>query len=137
VPSRVDPLHALRLERRALRAERERVSRWRRVVHARMDLAVAAAATPGPLGEDVAFLLPLDVCLQVPGPDELHHALPRTNAGSEVGLLSGLRELDERLATYAKGVEKALAGATSRLVEQVAADPGAVVRARTDLSGAH
>lgn len=129
--SRVDPLHGLRLERRALRAERERVSWWRRAVHARMDLAVAAAAGPGALGEQVAFLLPLDVCLQVPRPDELQDALPPADAGHEAGLLPELRALDARLASYAQGVDHALARTTARLVERLADDPAAALRGRT------
>ena len=36
----------LRLDRRALRAERARVAWWRRLVRARLDLAVAQAAAP-------------------------------------------------------------------------------------------
>lgn len=119
----------LRLERRALRAERERIAWWRRLVRARMDLAVAGAVTPGPLGEDVAFLLPLDLCLQVPLPDELRTALP-TTTGAEVGLLPALRALDARLAAYEAGVLAALEGATSRLAERVACAPRDVAGAR-------
>ena len=127
--SRVESLHTLRLERRALRAERDRVRWWRRVVRARLDLAVASAAPPGPLGEDVAFVLPLDVCLQVPRADDLRAALP-VGAGHEVGLLPDLRALDARLETYGRGVDQALAAATARLVERLASDPGAALRAR-------
>ncbi|GIG41046.1 hypothetical protein [Cellulomonas phragmiteti] len=125
-----EPLHDLRLERRALRAERDRVGWWRRVVRARMDLAVAGAAAPGALGEDVAFVLPLDVCLQVPRAGELHEALPHGDAGREVGLLPALRALDERLARYEDGVVEALERATGRLVERLADDPTAVLRSR-------
>ena len=42
----------LRLDRRALRAEHARVAWWRRLVRARLDLAVAQAARPQTLGED-------------------------------------------------------------------------------------
>ncbi|UZN02810.1 hypothetical protein [Cellulomonas sp. S1-8] len=129
--SRVEPLHDLRLERRALRAERDRVSWWRRVVRARMDLAVASAATPGPLGEQVAFALPLDVCLQVPRAGDLRDVLPPAVSGHELGLLPELRDLDARLAAYAEGVEGALTNATSRLVERLADDPAAVLRGST------
>ncbi len=120
MPSRVEhPLHDLRLARRALRAERDRVGWWRRVVRARMDLAVAAAAPPGTLGEQVAYTLPLDVCLQVPRPDDLRDTLPGAGV-HDVGRLPELRALDERLARYQEGVEHALERATARLVEHVA-----------------
>lgn len=126
-----EPLHDLRLERRALRAERERVGWWRRVVRARMDLAVAGAAGPGPLGEDVAFVLPLDVCLEVPRAGDLQAALPDAYAGREAGLLPALWALDQRLAAYETGVAEAFERATLRLVERIADDPGAVLRSRT------
>jgi hypothetical protein len=132
MPSRVErPLHDLRLERRALRAERELVAWWRRVVRARIDLAVAGAAAPGPLGEQVAFALPLAVALQVPRPDELRATLGAGTTGHEVGALPQLRALDVQLARYEAGVLEALAGTTSRLVAHVAADPTAAVRRRT------
>ncbi|KSW15044.1 hypothetical protein [Cellulomonas sp. B6] len=132
MPSRVEhPLHDLRLERRALRAERELVAWWRRVVRARIDLLVAQAAAPGPLGEQVAFALPLEVCLQVPRPDDLRDALSPGSAAADVGALPRLRALDARLARYETGVQDALADATSRLVAHVAADPTASLRRRT------
>ena len=56
-------VRALRLDHRALRAERSRVGWWRRLVRARLDLLVARAVGPQPLGEELAFQLPLDVGL--------------------------------------------------------------------------
>ena len=70
----------LRLDRRALRAERARVGWWRRLVRARLDLAVAQVARPQTLGEDVAFQLPLDVGVDVPRPAELAAVLTSTPA---------------------------------------------------------
>ncbi|MBO3087979.1 hypothetical protein [Cellulomonas dongxiuzhuiae] len=128
--SPVEPLHHLRLERRALRAERDRVGWWRRVVRARMDLAVAGAAGPGALGEEVAFVLPLEVSLRVPRPGELHEALPGGDAGHEVGRLTALRSLDQRLAAYEAGVAEALERATGRLVARLADDPAAAAYPR-------
>ncbi|MFS0705874.1 hypothetical protein AB6N23_15285 [Cellulomonas sp. 179-A 9B4 NHS] len=125
--SRVEhPLHDLRQERRALRAERARVGWWRRVVRARMDLVVASAARPDDLGAGMTFSLPVDVALEVPRPAELQRALDGTDAGREVGVLPALRDLDARLARYEEGVEQALRRVTDRLVERVARDPGAM-----------
>ncbi|QGQ18270.1 hypothetical protein GC089_02055 [Cellulomonas sp. JZ18] len=134
--SRVEhPLHDLRLERRALRAERARVGWWRRVVRARMDLTVATAARPADLGADVVFSLPLDVGLEVPRPGELQTALEGTDAGRDVGALPALRDLDARLARYEEGVEQALRRVTDRLVERLACDPAAVADLVPRVSG--
>ncbi|WP_124343867.1 hypothetical protein, partial [Cellulomonas algicola] len=97
----------LRLDRRALRAERARVGWWRRLVRARLDLAVAQVARPQTLGEDVAFQLPLDVGVDVPRPAELAAVLTGTRA-DELAALDGLRALDEQLARYEAGVASAL-----------------------------
>src|SRR4051794_41889197 len=58
----------LRLDRRVLRAEHARVTWWRRLVRARLDLAVAQAAQPPSLGEDMAFQLPPEIGVEVPRP---------------------------------------------------------------------
>ena len=120
----------LRLDRRALRAERARVAWWRRLVRARLDLAVAQAARPETLGEDMAFQLPLDVGLDVPRPAALAAVLG-VDAGS-VDRLCELKALDEQLSTYAAGVEVALTRATDRLITHLAADPGVVVAGLTE-----
>ena len=115
----------LRLDRRALRAEHARVAWWRRLVRARLDLAVAQAARPQALGEEMAFQLPLDVSLDVPRHADLAAVL---DAGTEaVDRLGDLRALDEQLSTYAAGVEEALTRATDRLITRLAADPGIAV----------
>ena len=76
----------LRLDRRALRAEHARVAWWRRLVRARLDLAVAQAARPQTLGEDVAFQLPLEVGLDVPRPAALAAVLAGADGvGADVG----------------------------------------------------
>lgn len=131
VTSSHEPVQHLRLERRALRAERDRISWWRRLVRARMDLAVASAAGPDLLGEEVAFVLPIEVCLEVPRPSELQDVLPALDPAHEVGMLSALRQLDERLAAYEAGVVDALAETTSRLMGRLEVCPHGVVGERT------
>ncbi|CAM5784937.1 hypothetical protein [Cellulomonas persica] len=115
-------VRSLRLDRRALRAEKARVVWWRRLVRARIDLAVASAARPDPLGEDVAFQLPLDISLAVPHMDELMHLLPEP-APADVAELDRLRALDDRLASYEQGVTAALARTTDSLISHLADDP--------------
>ncbi|MDM7829780.1 hypothetical protein [Cellulomonas edaphi] len=113
----------LRLDRRALRAEQARVGWWRRLVRARMDLAVASATQPQPLGEGVAFQLPVPVGVDVPRPSELGEILAGVDPQAEVGRLDELRALDAQLARYEDGVRDALGAATERLIARLAADP--------------
>jgi hypothetical protein len=128
VDERVRDLH---LDRRALRAEHARVTWWRRLVRARLDLAVAQAARPETLGEDMAFQLPLAVGVEVPRPAALASVLDGVLGGAEpvadVGRLHELRALDAQLSTYAAGVEAALTSATDRLIARLAVDPAVVV----------
>jgi hypothetical protein len=124
----------LRLDRRALRDEHARVTWWRRLVRARLDLAVAQAARPQTLGEDVAFQLPLEVGVEVPRPAVLAAILGGTEPVADVARLNELRALDAQLSTYAAGVEAALTRATDRLIARLAADPEmAVVGLRESL----
>ncbi|MBN9327888.1 MAG: hypothetical protein J0I87_13365, partial [Cellulomonas sp.] len=97
-------VHTLRLDHRALRAERSRVGWWRRLVRARLDLLVARAVGPQPLGEELAFQLPLDVGLDVPRPDELEAVLGGHRSGTHLDQLTALRALDSRLVRYQDGV---------------------------------
>ncbi len=120
-------VRSLRLDHRALRAERSRVSWWRRLVRARLDLLVARAVGPQPLGEELAFQLPLDVGLDVPRPDELEAVLGGHRTGTDLEQLDALRELDHRLVRYQEGVEAALARVTERLITHLAWHPDALL----------
>ena len=131
----------LRLDRRALRAEHARVTWWRRLVRARLDLAVAQAAQPPSLGEDMAFQLPPEIGVEVPRPAVLAAVLgtgrgsstwPELSAGYGSGQegvgpvhlrLDELRALDEQLARYGEGVAAALARATENLISRLAQEP--------------
>jgi hypothetical protein len=123
-PATEQRVRDLRLDRRALRAERARVGWWRRLVRARLDLAVAQVARPQTLGEDVAFQLPVDVGVDVPRPTELASVLTGTPA-TELVALDALRALDAQLARYEEGVTSALSDTTEQLITRLAADPGA------------
>lgn len=120
-------IRALRLDHRALRAERARVAWWRRLVRARLDLLVARAVGPQPLGEELAFALPLEVGIDVPRPDELATVLGARGA-FDVGRLEEMRGLDRRLARYQAGVEEAFVRATDALIDHLASDPDALLR---------
>jgi hypothetical protein len=124
-------IRSLRLDHRALRAERARVAWWRRLVRARLDLLVARTVGPQALGEEIAFALPLEVGLEVPRPDELAHVLGRRDA-SDVSQLESLRALDKRLARYQAGVEEAFVRATDALIDRLATDPDALLGSGTE-----
>ena len=115
-------VRSLRLDHRALRAERSRVSWWRRLVRARLDLLVARAVAPQPLGEELAFQLPLDVGLEVPRPAELVAAKL-----GHLAQLTALRALAHRLVRYQDGVDAARARATERLIGHLAWHPDVVL----------
>jgi hypothetical protein len=115
-------LSALRLDHRALRAERARVAWWRRLVRARLDLLVARTVGPQPLGEELAFALPLEVGLEVPRPDELATVLG-ARSSSDIAQLEELRALDLRLAHYQDGLEEAFVRATDALIDLLALAP--------------
>lgn len=119
-------IRSLRLDHRALRAERARIAWWRRLVRARLDLLVARTVGPQALGEELAFALPLEVGLEVPRPDELAGVLGQRDA-SDVSRLEELRALDKRLARYQAGVEEAFVAATDALIDRLATDPDAVL----------
>ena len=115
----------LRLDRRALRAEHARVAWWRRLVRARLDLAVAQAARPQTLGEEMAFQLPLDVGLDVPRPADLAAVL---DAGTEaVDRLGELRPSTSSSPRTPPAWRTRSTRATDRLITRLAADPGIAV----------
>ncbi len=124
-------IRSLRLDHRALRAEKARVTWWRRLVRARLDLLVARAVGPQALGEELAFALPIEIGLEVPRPAELADVLGRRDA-SDVTQLEALRELDQRLARYQAGVEDALVRATDALIDRLASDPDIPLRSRAE-----
>ncbi|NMR18711.1 hypothetical protein [Cellulomonas fimi] len=126
-------LSDLRHSRRALRAERARVARWRRLLRARMDLAVAAALMPDPLGYDTGGVLPVDAGAGLPSAVELVSAVRDGAPPAELDRLESLRELDRRLATYESTVVRALHGTTDEFIRRLAMDPVAGLRGLADI----
>ena len=118
----------LRSTRRALRDERVRVARWRRLVRARLELAVASAALPDPLGEQATDVLPVLAENDLPSHIELVVALRAGLSDGGVDLIEPLRDLDRRLARYAETVDEALARTTEAYICTLATDPAATLR---------
>jgi hypothetical protein len=109
--------------RAALGAERRRVAHWRRLVRARLDVAIAVVTVPEPLGLDAEALLPPGADRDVPRHVELLRSLRAGLPMAEVHHLEALRDLDGRLADYQAEVDAAFVEATDRFVEHLAGEP--------------
>ena len=118
-------LSDLRSSRQALRVERVLIARWRHLLRARIDLAVATAALPDPLGRRVDHALASDAERDLPGHLDLVCAV--LDGGPLAGLdrLDALRDLDRRLARYEATVNRALGGTTDAFIQTLALDPAA------------
>lgn len=124
--AQVSPRHAghgpdARAARRALRAEKAQLLRWRRLLRARLDLAVAAYAPPDTLGAMSWDILP-EAQLSLPHPQQLL-ALVRLSSTDEdqVALMQKLRDLDRQLAEYEEHIDAALEESTQQIVGALAA----------------
>ena len=115
----------LRRSRRALRAESARLGRWRRLVRARMDLALAASMAPEPLGLEALGLLPPHVGDDLPMYNELLEAVQVGCGCDEVRRLERLRDFEARLTRYQVNVEATLEVTTAEFVRRLSFDPGA------------
>lgn len=104
--------------RRAVRAERAEVVRWRRLLRARIDLLVASFAPPRPLGTD-AWDLPADRQLDPPPASQIAAALGVCPDVDRVEALQRLRDLDRRLAQYNADLLRLVDCSTERLVMQL------------------
>lgn len=125
--STCDPAN-LRDQLRQLRVEQTRISWWRRLVHARLDLAVARTAGPRPLGDGGAAGIDLSDA-DAPDPEELLAILHGAAPAAEVSRLVELRDLEARLGAYEQKVATRLRAVGDRLVERLAAAPGSVLEA--------
>jgi len=122
---RLDP-HA---DRRALRAEKAELLRWRRLLRARLDLAVASFAPPETLGAMSWDLVPAaQLCL--PLPQVLREIVTLDSEDDRVGMMHRLRELDRSLADYGMALDEALDECTEDLVAQLVRSDGPPTRAQ-------
>ncbi|WP_199423285.1 hypothetical protein [Actinotalea solisilvae] len=105
-----------RATRRALRAEKTQLARWRRLVRARLDLAVATFAPPDHVGAMSWDILP-EAQLALPMPQELLAAVTVDPPEDAVALMEHLRRLDRMLAAYGAELDAALDESTFRVDE--------------------
>lgn len=117
---RVTHGHAARATRRALRAEKAQLLRWRRLVRARLDLAVASYAPPDTLGAMSWDILP-EAQMALPHPQELLDAVRAPDSDDQVELMQRLRTLDQLLAAYETHVDAALESSTQEILGTFAA----------------
>ena len=111
-----------RTARRSLRAEKAQLLRWRRLVRARLDLAVASFAPPEALGEATWELVP-EAEFGLPMAHELASAIWVDQPVDAVALMEQLRSLDRRLAVYGAEIDSALETSTQRIMHHMAAAP--------------
>lgn len=120
-------LSDLRYARQSLRIERSRIAHWRRLLRARIDLAVAVAVLPEGLGQDEWGVLPPGAERDLPHNLQLVNAV-RDGGPADLGSLDDLLDLDRRLASYQATVSEALGGTTDEFIRRLAANPTAGMR---------
>ena len=142
-PLREMSLADLREYRRELREEEHRVSYWRRLVHARLDMVAAGwlagralstrqivvALGDGIHRHDRLAVLVLRAGEELPALPELARlwSTPLTHDGGEqdAPIVAGLAEAEAQLSTYRATLHALLDAATAELVSRYRADPSA------------
>ncbi|NCT91295.1 hypothetical protein GXB85_10070 [Cellulomonas sp. APG4] len=122
---------AARSDRRSLRAEKAQLQHWRRLLRARLDLAVGTFAPPEPLGSVDWETLP-DAHHDLPDGAALAAAVSVGAAGDQVELMTRLRDLDRSLAAYGRALDDALETSTTHVVQDLALHAGDPRRASTE-----
>jgi len=131
-------LSELRDYRERLRAEEERVSYWRRLVHARIDLLEAGRSTDGSLsqadlvrvlgdtgtGASRSALLRVRAAEPLPDVPDLADVwvAPRDAAETD-RLLAGLRSAEQQLTAYRSGLFARIDAAGQTLIQRYREDP--------------
>lgn len=108
-----------RTARRALRAEKAQLLRWRRLLRARLDLAVASYAPPDTLGAMSWDILP-DAQMSLPHPQELLDLVRTAGSADQVALMQRLRDVDQQLAEYEAQLDAALEDSTQDILDAFA-----------------
>lgn len=108
-----------RADRRSLRAEKAQLLHWRRLLRARLDLAVAGFAQPEPLGTLDWDALP-QAHADLPELAELTAAVAVVTPLDPVELMNRLRRLDHALAEYGRALDTALETSTEHVVHDLA-----------------
>jgi hypothetical protein len=145
-------LAALRQYRLQLREEEDRVSYWRRLLQARLDMIAAGRANGGPmsaqqiaaaLGDGVArqhrlALVATEVGQPLPELPELAAlwSHPIGGSGGDADVIAALAEAEAQLSTYRTSLHRLLDGATGELIRRYQADPSSCLDALPGAPGA-
>lgn len=136
----LDQLSLLELRdyRERLRAEEERVSYWRRLVHARIDLLEAGRSTDGSLsqadlvrvlgdtgtGASRSALLRVRAAEPLPDVPDLADVWVAPGDAAETDrLLEGLRSAEQQLTAYRSGLFARIDAAGQALIQRYREDP--------------
>ena len=106
----------LRHARQMLKHERDHIIYWRRLLRARMDLALSAIMLPEELGFNAWGVLPDAAVAQAPPWQELVNAV-HSEPSPQLSELDECRNLAERLATYEGLINAELHRVTNQLVD--------------------
>lgn len=106
---------------RVLRAEKAQLAHWRRLLRARLDLAVAGLAPPEPLGTLSWDVLP-EALVDLPRPEDLRSAVTVPNIEDTVDLMTRIRALDKALGRYSRHLDEALDESTEGILRDLAAE---------------
>lgn len=138
-------LQALRAYRRKLADEEDRVSYWRRLVHARLDVLAAEASQDGPLGQDTLARVLGDT-----GAGRTRNALVRVRAAEPLpdlpvleqmwvtevdaddpaavaSAVERLRTAEQQLTSYRRALHRRIDEATAELIERYRQDPASAL----------
>jgi hypothetical protein len=139
------PLDALRAYRRDLQQEEDRVSYWRRLVHARLDLLEAGAGTEGSLtlpqlikvlGDTgtgasrtaLSSIRPADPLPDLPESEWMWVTeIDPHDAEAVAEATARLRAAEEKLTAYRKALFERLDEATAELIGRYREDPSAAL----------
>ena len=131
-------LEALRTYRAALNHEESRVSYWRRIVQARLDVVragedgsglnhlrdVLVQAQTGSGRTALVDIVPIDDVPPLPDLAELWDRIPvEGDVAGNSALEADLADAEERLSAYRAALHRRLAGATQELVARYKDDP--------------
>ncbi|WP_062314031.1 hypothetical protein [Demequina rhizosphaerae] len=115
-----DAIAELRQRRRDMRRELARVRWWRRLVHARRDLALALLAQPEPHSSAGLDLSWEALAAGAPTSTELAAAVWPDAEDFSAGTLAELDTLDARLGEYESRVAATLDNVTAQMVRALA-----------------
>ena len=135
------PLVALRQYRKALTQEENRVSYWRRIIQARLDVVRALGGVGGPdidalrpiLGQDrvgaartaLLDVVPHDDIPPLPNLESLWARDPRPGDDAyNAELVAELSRAEAQLSAYRQALHRRLAAATSELIARYREEPG-------------